>query len=1028
MSVRTASPSRGLGFPAAAQLPVYLTALVARAREVVEVRGLLRANRLVSLVGPGGGGKTRLAAAIATEVRGRHPGGVAWIDLGALADPDLTARHVAATLGIGEHPGRTAADSLIELFGSHAVLLVLDNCEHLLGACAVMVDALLRSCPELRVLTTSRQALGIIGEKAWPVPPLGVPAPGDAIGEAGAVQLFVERASDALPGFALTEANGPAVAHICRQLDGLPLAIELAAARVKLLPPEQIAARLDGVFGLLTSSSRTTLPRHRTMRALIDWSYDLLCTDERLLLERLAVFSGGFSLEAAESVAADDRLPAAEILDLLAALIDRSLVSMRETGGEARYVLLEVVRHYAGDRYAGRDDTHAADRLHRRHADYFAGFAENVAGRLQQPGQLEWLSRLEPEHDNVRAAIGWSIDAGETDLALRLCVAMRDFWRLRGHLSEGVRWIDGALALPSGSATLRTRALVGAAVLERMQGEYLALRDRLAEGERIARSGGDRYGLAEVLTHLGTSLRDRNELAAAAERLDEAIALWRELGDTKGLTLALGVRASICLARKETAPARALRLEGVEVARRTGDREDEARSLLGLGEVARLEGDLDGAGAYYRRSLALFEELGDHWHIAATHHNLGWVEAETGDLEAAYQHFSGCIGDFRGAGNPFGLTLCLFGFARILHDGGDAESAAVALAAADAESARVGVLPAAAADIACCARTRAAIESALEAERLEVARERGARLDLAAGLKYAQETLDLLLRDRSGSASDRPDRTSRGGSLAPTVLPPAASGADLPVDLGVSALGPLRIFLGDRPLEGDAFGSSKPRELLLLLLLHHPHGCTREQVGLAFWPDSSAAQVKNSFHVTLHRLRKALERPDWIVSAGDRYRLDPGVRVDFDAARFEAEVRAAIRASDEPDAVARLASALADYRGDFLEGELVADWHLEVRDDLRRLYHDGSIAIADLLMQQERFEEAGGYLRALLARDRLHEDACRRLMICQARTGARTEALRSYESLAVLLRDEMNADPDQTTRELYERLQRAETV
>jgi LuxR family transcriptional regulator, maltose regulon positive regulatory protein len=186
--------------------------------------------------------------------------------------------------------------------------------------------------------------------------------------------------------------------------------------------------------------------------------------------------------------------------------------------------------------------------------------------------------------------------------------------------------------------------------------------------------------------------------------------------------------------------------------------------------------------------------------------------------------------------------------------------------------------------------------------------------------------------------------------------------------------------------------------------------------------------VKNSFHVTLHRLRKALERPDWIVSAGDRYRLDPGVRVDFDAARFEAEVRAAIRASDEPDAVARLASALADYRGDFLEGELVGDWHLEVRDDLRRLYHDGSIAIADLLMQQERFEEAGGYLRALLARDRLHEDACRRLMICQARTGARTEALRSYESLAVLLRDEMNADPDQTTRELYERLQRAETV
>jgi predicted ATPase/DNA-binding SARP family transcriptional activator len=1033
--MRSPSRLRGVGFPASAQIPVYLTPLVGRSREMEEVCTLLGTGRLVSLVGAGGSGKTRLAAAVGSWGRGRHPGGVAWVDLAPLSDPELTARHAAATLGIREHPGRTAADSLIELIGRHSVLLVLDNCEHVLGPCAVLVDLLLRGCPALRVLTTSRQALGIAGEKAWLVPPLALSAPGGTVEEAGAVQLFVQRARDVLSSFALTEVNTPAVEHICRQLDGLPLAIELAAARVRLLPPEQLAARLDDVFRLLTSSSQVALPRHRTLRALIDWSYELLSPDERLLLERLSVFAGGFSLEAAERVAADEGVRAGDILDLLAALVDKSLVSVREWQGEARYVLLEVVRQYAADRLPRSQRTGAAvgavDRLRMRHAHHFADYAEQMAVRLQRPGELEWLSRLELEHDNIRAALSWSLTAGEAKLALRLSVAMRDFWRLRGHLSEGVRWTEQALQLPFGSEhVLRTRALVGTAVLERMRGEYLTLRERLAEGEEIARRTGDQTGLAEVLTQLGTSLRDRHELDDAAARLEEAIALWRQMGDPKGLTLALGVRASICLARQETAHARSLRLEAVEIARRIGDPEDEARGLLGLGEVARLEGDTDGARAYYERSLERFRELGDEWHAAAANHNLGWVDAESGQLAAADEHFSQCIAGFRAAGNPFGLTLCLFGFARLLHESGDSEAAAVALTVAEEETVRVGILPAAAADVACCERTRARIKSALGPERLTWAREQGTSLDLAAALAYARRKLDALLPRRGGPAAQArsPEEAARRSRAATAASPVADPVSALPPDVRACALGPLQIFTGGRPLEGDAFGSSRPRELLLLLLCY-PEGCTREQAGLAFWPESSAAQVKNSFHVMLHRLRKALEHPEWIINAGDRYRLDPSLVIDFDALRFETEMQALLRERyARPDATERLAATLALYRGDFLEGEIVGDWHLEIRDRLRRLHLEGLLALGGREMAAERYEDAAEVFRRLLARDRLHEEAYRQLMICHARTGERVEALRLYERLTVLLREEMDAAPDPTTSTLYERLQRTEAL
>jgi predicted ATPase len=464
--VRTSPRGRLLDFPSAARLPVHLTPLIGRSHELEELGELVGTRRLISLVGPGGSGKTRLAAAMAQEHAAQR-GTVAWLDLAGLPDAALLPGYVAAVLGARERPGGETADGIVDLIGDTGMLLVLDNCEHLVGACAVLADALLHGCPSLRIVATSRQALGVAGEKAWLVPPLGLPAPGEPVERAGAVQLFVERAQDVLPSFALTPDNSDAVARICRRLDGLPLAIELAAARVRLLPPEQLATRLDDVFGLPAAHTHTGVPRHRTLRALIDWSYDLLHAPERVLLERLSVFAGGFSLDAVEHVAAFDPLPAGCGLDLLASLVDKSLVVMNERHGEARYSLLDTVRQYAADRLRDGDDAHD-DGLRRRHALFYLEFAEAAAARLHGPAQLDSLDRIELEHDNLRAALAWSLAASDADVTLRLCLALRDFWRVRGHLSEARQRLDDALRLPASCGGLRARVLAAAAVIGRM--------------------------------------------------------------------------------------------------------------------------------------------------------------------------------------------------------------------------------------------------------------------------------------------------------------------------------------------------------------------------------------------------------------------------------------------------------------------------------------------------------------------------------------------------------------------------------
>lgn len=488
-------------------LPNPLTGFVGREREAAEVTRLLASTRVLTLSGTGGVGKTRLALEVAASLLDDYPHGVRLVELAALTDPVLVPQVVAAALDVREESGSPLLATLIDSLHDKQLLIVLDNCEHLVEACGVLVDALLSGCPDLRVLATSREALGIGGEVVWRVPALSVadlmlPLPTEAIARSEAVRLFVERASAALPGFALTERTAPGVVEICRRLDGIPLAIELAAARVRVLGVEQIAARLDDHLGLLTGGSRTAPSRHQTVRAAIDWSYEFLTDPERRLFDRLSVFAGSLSLEAAEAVGSGDGIAESEIVDVLAGLIDKSLVIV-EPGDYrvARYAVLETLRQFGAERLAA---TSAAPTIRERHALFFVALAEAAESGLFGPDQPAWVTQLGLERGNLRVALQWVLESSNAEAGLRLGAAAFKFWEVSGSVGEGRAWLDKLLTHPASTRTrARARALGAAVHLATLQGDVAAARVHADESLAIARELGDVPAIAAALQHVG---------------------------------------------------------------------------------------------------------------------------------------------------------------------------------------------------------------------------------------------------------------------------------------------------------------------------------------------------------------------------------------------------------------------------------------------------------------------------------------------------------------------------------------------
>ena len=938
-------------------LPVQLTAFVGRAHEVADVRRQLAGSRLLTITGVGGGGKTRLALEVAARLEA-DGAAVGWVELAGITDPELVAHHVAEQLGVREQRTASATQAIVDLVRDLEYVLVLDNCEHLVDSAARLVEALLRASPRLRVLATSREPLAIAGERAWLVPPLSLPVrdPGvtaDAVAGFDAIRLFVERAQDVLPGFVLDDGNAGVVAELCRRLDGLPLAIELAAARVRVLSPAQIVERLEDRFRLLATGSRSAVPRHQTLRAAIDWSYALLSADEQRLLDRLSVFSGGFTLEAAEATCATAADETAAVLDVLARLVDRSLVAMREAGGSARYALLETVRQYAADRLRARGED---ELLRRRHAAYFHDLVAAAEPHFITAQRRPWLDRIHAEIDNVRQALAWSREAdpaGHLRITGRLCW----FWFATGFWSEGRRWSEDALALPVAAAPTPARAatLFAAAVIACLQAKAVEAHRWLEEAVALARAHGDERLEAYARNYLGMALVQQARPEGEAP-VREAMAWFRAHDDLYGLRLSLLLVGSLRVAQRDFAGARPVLEEAVQVARTFGLPRELGISLQMLGYAVLVEGDVDRATPLLLECMTALRQDPQYMFLARGLELLGIVAGKRGRVEDAAH--------LLGAGEALRETI----------------------GAAMMETDRQALAP-----------RIAELRDAAGAEAFATAWREGRRLTLDQALALA---------------------TPAPAPAAATV--PVEPAAPTPAALSVRALGPIEIACGDAA-GADAWSSAKARELLVYFLCH-PRGRTRAEIGLDFWPDASAAQVKNSFHVLLHRLRKGLGRTDLVVLDDDRYRIAPTAAVWFDADAFEREVRGA--GADRE----RLARAVALYRGDLLAGEPAGEWHVDRQAQLRRRHQDALAALAGLHLDAGDPAAAIEVLERLILVDALREDAHRRLMLAYARLGQRERALDQYGHLLAVLDDELDAAPERATVDLAARIRRAEPV
>ena len=653
-------------------LPVQRTGFVGREKEVVAAKELLLRQdvRLVTVTGPGGIGKTRLAVQVARGLVEHFPGGTHFVSLSSISDPGLIASVIVQTLGIREAGGQSPLEILKENLQDSRrapMLLLLDNFEHLVQA-APTVAELLATGPNLKIMVTSRAALHVYGEHEFPVPPLALPDSRSmpslqVLLQCPAVALFVQRAVAAKPDFELNRETGPAVAEICARLDGLPLAIELAAARVKVLSPSSMRTRLASRLQLLTGGARDLPQRQQTLRAAIDWSYDLLDVAEQKLFRRLSVFVGGCTLEGAEAVCNTKDDLDLDLLDAMASMVDKSLAQQVEQAkGESRFAMLETIREYALEKLEASGEETLTKRAH---AAYCLVLAEEEATEQIGAERSEWLERFASEHDNFRAALEWLTETGDAEWGLRLGTALFRYWEIREYLAEGRDRLGRLLKL-AGAATptkLRMRALFAAGVLAGEQGDYASAEALINESQDIAHELGDKTGIAVSLNALAVFARDRGDVATAQVLFEASLGLWRELGDEKAVARALSNLANVLKLHGDYDRARALYEECLAIFQGLGDRTGVAWSLNYQGDVARDQGDSAAAQALYEQGLVIFRELGDRWGIAGTLADLGSLAREQRNYPRGHSLYRESIKIFQGLEHKRGIARLLECFA-----------------------------------------------------------------------------------------------------------------------------------------------------------------------------------------------------------------------------------------------------------------------------------------------------------------------------------------------------------------------------
>lgn len=747
-------------------LPAQLTSFVGRERELAEVKRLLLSHRLVTLSGAGGCGKTRLALRAAGELLEEFPDGVWFVDLAPLSNPAGVDRVVAGALGASEQPNRPLQDALAESLRHRRLLLILDNCEHVVYSCAVLADALLRGAPGLRILATSRESLGIAAEVKWTVPPLSLPdirrLPTYAeLMKCEAVRLFVDRAAAANSAFVFGERDAWAVARLCQQLDGIPLAIEMAATWVDVLTVQEILERLSERFQLLTSGHRVALPRHQTLKTAMDWSYELLSPPERVLLSRLSVFAGGGTLDAVETVCAGGDVERADVLRLLRQLVGKSLVLMETRGGAGRYRMLETIRQYGQTRLVNAAE---ASETQGRHRGWYLEFAERAQAELRGPAQAAWLERLESEHDNLRAALERSKAEGDGDAWLRLAAALHGFWFMRGHLSEGREWLEGALTVARDApASTRAWALCGAGNLAWRQGDPKG-ETLLRESLTLFRGLGDSTGIAHVLHHVAHVLIGQGDYERASGLFEESVALFKDVGSTWGVGWSLYCLGDLMLKRGDDTRATVVLEESLALCRQAGNTWTTANVLGSLGMAAEKRGDYDTAGALLGEGVTIAQQIGAKFHAAWLQCTLARVTLAQGRRDQAFTLYRDSLLRRKEIGDMPGFADCLDGLAEVASEQRDHWKAARLLACAKALREQSGYKrsPRGAAEHG---RRVASIQEALGPAAFAAAQAAGSAMTLEEAMECALASSESHQPKRS--EADKSPAAKRAGLLAP---------------------------------------------------------------------------------------------------------------------------------------------------------------------------------------------------------------------------------------------------------------------